>query len=155
MGLTVKRIKRISKPGRHLDANGLCLQVTKDGVKSWVLRYERHGRERVMGLGALHTVSLDAARERARLARLKLLDGIDPIDAREVEHTVARQASAKVLSFATAAQTFFDQNSTSWRNAKHSAQFLSTLKTYAFPVIGKLPATRSTTRMCSRCLSRT
>ena len=50
MGLTVKRIKRINKPGRHLDGNGLCLQVTKDGVKSWLLRYERHGHERCHGL---------------------------------------------------------------------------------------------------------
>ena len=139
MGLTVKRIKRINKPGRHLDANGLCLQVTKDGVKSWVLRYERHGHERVMGLGALHTVSLDEARERARLARLQLLDGIDPINSRKAEHTASRLAGAKALSFATAAQTFHDQNSVSWRNAKHRLQFINTLKVFAFPIIGKLP----------------
>jgi hypothetical protein len=137
MGLTVKRVERLNKPGRHGDGNGLYLQVTKDGVKSWLLRYVRHGRERGMGLGPLHSVTLDEARERARLARQQLLDGIDPIAAR---HTVqAAQRLAKGLTFAAAAQSFHDQRSIGWRNAKHSAQFISTLKSYAFPVIGKLP----------------
>ena len=139
MGLTVKRIGRVKKPGRYGDGNGLYLQVTKDGVKSWLLRYARHGRERCMGLGPLHTVTLDEARERARLARQQLLDGIDPIAARQAEQTAQRQAGAKALSFAAAAQTFFDQHSISWRNAKHRDQFISTLKAYAFPLIGKLP----------------
>ena len=93
MALTAKRIAR-AKPGkrksdgepvgrRYGDGNGLYLQVNKDGVKSWLLRYERDGRERFMGLGPLHTINLDEARERARKARLSLLDGIDPLEARD------------------------------------------------------------------------
>ena len=117
----------------------MYLQVTKDGVKSWLLRYARHGRERCMGLGPLPPSRCDEARERARLARLQLLDGIDPINARQSEQTAARLAGAKALSFATAAQTFHDQHSISWRNAKHRPQFIGTLKTFAFPIIGKLP----------------
>jgi integrase len=136
MGLTVKRVERLKKAGRYGDGNGLYLQITKDGVKSWLLRYARHGRERCMGLGPLHTVTLVEARARARLARQQLIDGIDPIAAR---HADRRQAGAKALSFAAAAQTFFDQHSVSWRNVKHAAQFISTLKTYAFPLIGRLP----------------
>ncbi len=136
VGLTVKRVGRVKKAGRYGDGNGLYLQITKDGVKSWLLRYARHGRERCMGLGPVGTVTLHEARERARL---QLLDGIDPINARQVEQTAARLAGAKALSFATAAQTFHDQHSTSWRNAKHRAQFIGTLKTFAFPIIGKLP----------------
>jgi integrase len=138
-GLTVKRIKRITKPGRHGDGNGLYLQVTKDGVKSWLLRYARGGRERCMGLGPLHTVTLDEARERARLARQQLLDGIDPINHRQTEQRAYRQAGAMALTFAAAAQTFHDQHSVSWRNAKHRLQFIGSLKDYAFPIIGKLP----------------
>lgn len=103
MALTAKRIAR-AKPGkrksdgepvgrRYGDGNGLYLQVNKDGVKSWLLRYERDGRERFMGLGPLHTINLDEARERARKARLSLLDGIDPLEARATERA-ARAAAA-------------------------------------------------------------
>ena len=57
---------------------------------SWQLRYQRNGRERWFGLGPLHAVTLKDARERARTARLQLLDGIDPIDARRAERAKAK-----------------------------------------------------------------
>ena len=79
MGLSAKGVANLKKPGRYGDGHGLCLQITPSGVKSWLLRYERNGRERWMGLGPLHTVSLGEARERARKARGQLLDGIDPL----------------------------------------------------------------------------
>lgn len=139
MGLTVKRVARAKKPGRYGDGNGLYLQVTGTGVKSWLLRYERDGRERFMGLGPLHTISLDAARKKAKQAREQLHDGIDPIEARKAERTKRRMADAKMLTFFEAAQAYFDQHGAEWRNAKHTAQFLSTLKQYVFPHLGNLP----------------
>ena len=36
----------------------MYLQVTSRGAKSWVLRYERAGRERMLGLGPLRDFSL-------------------------------------------------------------------------------------------------
>ncbi|MFY9624144.1 MAG: Arm DNA-binding domain-containing protein, partial [Rhodoplanes sp.] len=53
MGLTIKRIARASKPGRYSDGHNLFLQVGRSGTKSWLLRYQRNGRERWMGLGKL------------------------------------------------------------------------------------------------------
>jgi hypothetical protein len=61
--LTVKRLK---EPGVYCDGLGLWLQVSQFGTKAWIFRYTRHGRRRHMGLGALHTVALAEARERAR-----------------------------------------------------------------------------------------
>ena len=55
--LTAKRIARLTKPGRYHDGYGLLLQITKRGSRSWLLRFERGGRERMLGLGPLHTVS--------------------------------------------------------------------------------------------------
>jgi hypothetical protein len=66
MALTALKVARLKEPGRYADGLGLYLQITLSGVKSWILRYERAGRERWMGLGPLHTVSLKEARERAR-----------------------------------------------------------------------------------------
>ena len=81
MPLTVKRVAKLRDAGRYLDGNGLYLQVLSPSNRSWLLRYERGGRERWMGLGPLHAFDLDEARERARQARQQLADGIDPLDA--------------------------------------------------------------------------
>ena len=62
--LTALKVARLSKPGRYADGKGLYLQITKALVKSWIFRYERDGKERYMGLGATHTVSLAEARDR-------------------------------------------------------------------------------------------
>jgi len=107
--------------------------------RSWLLRYELNGKERFYGLGPLHTVSLKDARERARKARLQLLDGIDPIAAKQQRKADAALAAAKAITFETAARQYFDQHAAKWRNRKHRAQFLSTLQTYAYPTLGKLP----------------
>jgi integrase len=136
--LTVKRIERLTKPGRYGDGRGLCLQLTESGTKSWLFRYERSGRERFMGLGAWPDVKLEDARERARKARLLLLDGIDPLEARRSEHAARALDEAKLITFEAAAREYFRQHEARWRNVKHAAQFLSTLKTYAFPKIGRL-----------------
>jgi integrase len=134
--LTAKKVERVKAPGRYHDGHGLYLQVVNRDNKSWGLRYERNGTERWMGIGPTHTVSLKEARERARAARLLLLDGIDPIDHRRAGRAKLAAAKAKVLTFREATQRYFDQHEGKWRNAKHRAQFTSTLKQYAFPVLG-------------------
>ena len=53
MGLTARKVTTLKGAGRCGDGHGLYLQVTDAGVRSWLLRYERHGRERWMGLGPI------------------------------------------------------------------------------------------------------
>ena len=64
---------RSAKPGIHADGLGLYLQCTAGANgqinKSWFYRFARNGRERRMGLGALHDVSLAEARKLADSAR--------------------------------------------------------------------------------------
>jgi integrase len=52
----------------------------------------------------------------------------------------ARTRAAKVerLTFEVAARRYFDLHAGKWRNAKHQAQFLSTLTQYAFAHIGAM-----------------
>jgi integrase len=138
MGLTIKRIARIKRPGRYADGDrsGLYLQVTNTGVKSWLFIYQRGPRVRYMGLGPLHTINLAEARERARRARQQLLDGIDPLEARKAERSAAAAAAARALTFAEAARRYFDAHEKLWTNSKHRDQFLSSLQRYAFPQLG-------------------
>jgi integrase len=140
MALTTKRIAKLSKPGRYGDGHGLYLQVMSRTNRSWLLRYDRNGRgERWMGLGPLHTIDLAEARERARKARQQLLDGVDPLDARKAEHAARSVEAARTITFEKAAQAYYDAHERKWRNRKHAAQFLSSLKAHAFPKIGGLP----------------
>lgn len=144
MALTEKRIAKLKEPGRYLDQHGLYLQVMSPDNRSWLLRYDRNGRgERWMGLGPLHTISLEEARERARKARQLLLDGVDPLDARKAQRALERAQraleAAKAVTFEECAEQYFKFHSPKWKNAKHCAQFLSTLKMYVYPVLGKLP----------------
>jgi hypothetical protein len=59
--LNALKVARLKEPGRYGDGGGLVLQVSKWGTKAWLFRYERNGRERQMGLGPLHTISLAEA----------------------------------------------------------------------------------------------
>jgi integrase len=143
MALTAKKVAHLTEPGRYGDGGGLYLQVTPGGVRSWLLRYERAGRERAMGLGPIKDFTLEEARERARRARQLLHDGIDPIEARKEER--ARKESEQALSvaahvtFKECSEQYFKFHSLKWKNAKHAAQFLSTLKMYAYPALGNVP----------------
>ena len=46
-----------AKPGRHGDGAGLYLLVKPSGSKSWVLRVQRDGKRRDVGLGSLAALS--------------------------------------------------------------------------------------------------
>ncbi|QIG96593.1 tyrosine-type recombinase/integrase [Bradyrhizobium sp. 6(2017)] len=148
MALTTKQVAKLTEPGRYGDGEvkGLYLQVTPTGARSWLLRYERRGRERAMGLGPVEDFTLEEARERARKARQLLKGGVDPIDARNEER--ASQAAERALAaaanvtFSECAEQYFKFHSRKWNNAKHSAQFLSTMKMYAYPAMGKLPVSK-------------
>jgi integrase len=127
--LTQLQVQRARK--RWLcDGGGLYLQASR----SWVFRYKRGGRTRMMGLGSCHTVSLPRARELARAAREQLHAGIDPLAARATARAVTR-----TMTFQQCADAYIAAHAAGWRNPKHAAQWASTLATYAGPVLGKLP----------------
>ena len=67
MQLTAKRVATfVKRPGRYHDGHGLILVVINPNNASWQLRYQRNGRERWLGLGPLHTVTLKDASGRER-----------------------------------------------------------------------------------------
>ncbi|MGZ5813555.1 MAG: tyrosine-type recombinase/integrase, partial [Xanthobacteraceae bacterium] len=136
--LTVKRVERLREPGRYADGNGLYLQVLNPNNRSWIFRWERGGRERAMGLGPVHTYTLDEAREQARKARQLLRQGIDPLDARRDEQAARAEATKRRLTFREAAERYNDAHERKWSNPKHKAQFLGSLEAYAFPVPGDM-----------------
>jgi integrase len=137
-------VKAKNKPaGYYLDGHGLYLQVSISGSKSWILRYTLNKKTREMGLGSVDDFALSEARERARQYRQVIADGSDPIRHRHAVKTnlLAAQAEAarKSHTFADCAKEYHDHNADDWKNAKHAAQWINTLSTYAFPKFGDFP----------------
>jgi integrase len=142
--LTALRVDKQREAGLYPDGDGLYLQVTKgaDGEprKSWLFRFRMQGhRERRMGLGSVADVTLQQAREKASDARKLYQNGVDPIEARKAKRAASALAGAKSMTFDQCAKAYATSHRAGWRNAKHAAQWTSTLDTYASPVFGKLP----------------
>ena len=100
------------------------------------------GQARYMGLGSINDFTLKEARERARTARQKVADGIDPIAERSERKAALRANDAKQISFWEAAERYISAHRAGWRNEKHAAQWTSSLERYAKPVIGDLPVAK-------------
>ena len=150
--LSARAVETKATRGRFADGGGLFLQVSKWGTKSWIFRFERNGRERHMGLGPLHTLSLAEARERARECRRLLLDGRDPIEARKAERMRERTEAARGLTFQECANQYIEAHKAGWHNEKHRAQWSSTLARYAHPIIGNLAVEAIDTALVLKCI---
>ncbi|MGY3698939.1 integrase [Bradyrhizobium sp. USDA 3240] len=141
--LSYKKVESLKQAGMYSDGGGLYLQVTQgaDGTprKSWLFRYAIGGRERQMGLGPLHDVSVAEARERAVSARELRRAGKDPINAREALRAANSLSAAKTMSFDECAEAYVAVHRQGWRNVKHASQWTATLATYCSPVFGRLP----------------
>jgi integrase len=72
-------------------------------------------------------------------ARKLVADGIDPVEAKKSKKTAAALASAREITFKTCAEAYISAHRDGWRNAKHAAQWETTLATYVYPVFGDLP----------------
>lgn len=138
-----------NRPTLLLDSHGLYLQITPAGVKSWIFRYSRRGRTHAMGLGALHIVSLEDARKRAREMRVLLDRGLDPLEERRRDQLVANSTAPSEPSmparqarigtkFAECAEQYLAQLKGAHRNEKHAQQWRSTLRQHAYPSLGEL-----------------
>jgi hypothetical protein len=127
--------------GLHNDGGNLYLAVSPGQGASWIFRYRPHGQRiaRDMGLGSAHTISLKKAREKAQQQRELLLDGIDPIEARNAERAAKRLEEGKAMTFRECAEHYIASHKAGWRNPKHAAQWPSTLETYVYPTLGGLP----------------
>ena len=130
MKLTAKFVENVSEAGKYYDQHGLFLHVRPSGAKKWLQRYTFQGRRREIGLGSAKIVSVATARRNAHQNLVLVSEGIDPIEDKKQDTVIPK--------FEVAARKVYEDNRPTWRNAKHAAQFITTLETYAFPVIGSM-----------------
>ena len=130
--LTVARIKALTEPGRYMDGDGLMLVVKPTGAQSWVLRVRISGERKDMGLGSTKVLTLAEARAKASDLRRDIARGIDPIAEK-------KKIVDPVPTFRDAATLVHADHKAAWKNGRHQAQWINTLETYAFPMIGDRP----------------
>lgn len=130
--LTAIEVKRLTEPKNHSVGTvpGLMLCIKKSGARSWILRTTMGSKRADIGLGGFPGVTLAAAHEAARVAKLKIVQGVNPTTERR-----AKQAEVE-WSFKICAESYIDGHRPSWKNAKHAQQWENTLATYVFPVFG-------------------
>jgi hypothetical protein len=158
------RRARTAKPPKGVaklmlaDGGGLYVQVTVGGDgnirRSWLFKYlsRSQRRTREMGLGSLHDVTLGEARDRAREYRKLLSEGIDPIEYRESRIAKTIAAATVTMTFDEAADLYIKQHRSGWKNPRHAAEWPSSLRSYASPVIGKMSVADITTAHISKVL---
>lgn len=150
--LSDRFVKTVKRPAYYADGDGLYLQVSPAATKSWIFRYARQSKEREMGLGSERVYSLAEARAKASDARRLLVEGVDPIAARDGQRAQERLQKASTLTFAKCAEKYIASHRAGWRNPKHVAQWENTLDTYAGEVIGRLAVKDVDTALVVRTL---
>lgn len=131
------------KPIADGTVTGLYLHPSSaKGHGKWKLRFvsPETTKRRDMGLGSYPTVSIAEAREAAQEARKAISRRIDPLAERaRTEAALAIAVTSKRYTFEVAAEEVYATLKSSWDNPKHAAQWITTMRTYAFPVIGSVP----------------
>lgn len=150
--LSAVQVAKLKEPGYYADGGNLYLQVAPGGSKSWIFRFTQDGKTREMGLGSVSTFSLAEARERAAEQRKLLADGKNPLAVKKQRVLERRLAEANIITFDQAAEKYIEAHEPSWKNAKHVAQWRTTLKVYASPVVGDLPVSQIDTALVLRIL---
>lgn len=144
-------LKADDKPAHDALTAGLCITPNGDGSGKWLFRFTSPitKKRREAGLGVYPQVTLTQAREAAQDLARQVRDGLDPIEEKRAK---AAGAATKPLTFAQAARQVHEELKPGWKNAKHAAQWITTLETYAFPVIGEKPLAAIAPKDCADAL---
>lgn len=142
----------MNQPGWYADpeTRGLYLRVFEgaDGPsRSWLYRFTSpvSGKRRAMGLGSLEICSLANARQKSLGLRRAIFDGFDPIDQRQEKKLSLKESDLNSITFQEAANKCIKTKQAEWSNSKHKDQWVSTINTYALPIIGRMRVDQITT----------
>ena len=138
--LSALEVRRLVGPKRHAVGGvaGLYLYLNDKDGSSWVLRVTVGNTREYVGLGPYPEISLAQAREKARDAKELFRQGINPKARRREIASEFLVQKARLKTFKEAASAYIETHGETWKNAKHRAQWSSTLETYAYPLIGDL-----------------
>ncbi len=149
MKLTITQIRQLPKPLKGYteynagSAMGLRIRVMASGVRSWVFKYSRDNKTRVITIGRVDGVSVKQAESEAHALRALLNAGRDPVaEAKQQRaNTAAQEAKARDEAeynptFSIFAADFIKRYAKP--NKKTWAEDAANIKRYILPCIGHL-----------------
>ena len=122
------------KQARFTDSGGMYLQVSPAGSKRWFLKYRVAGVEKQLALGSYPAVPLTAARKARDAAKLQKAEGVDPVQARQVEKLKASVGSGDTL--AAAASDWLERGKPNWSDTHYVRESRNVNKDL-IPYLGK------------------
>jgi len=132
-GLSTTRVRQEKKPGRYADGNGLYLHVSDTGARWWIWRGSVHGKRIERGMGSARLIPLAEVRETARQWRRIAKSGSDPALERD-------KGKREIMTFEEAARRVWaDQIEQHGKSPTHRKQWIASLESFAFPIIGSRP----------------
>lgn len=143
MKVTAKNINSLPE-GMHRVDRGLYVRQREGKRPTFYFVYTILGKRKELSIGPVSGITITQARAKAAEYHHLLETGVDPQAAKKEMLRSMRDAG----SVDKAAYTFADllrealptiEKAKRWRNAKHRAQWQSTLETYALPVLGPKP----------------
>ena len=149
--ITVKELEKIIRdniPKRYPLGNSLYLDVS-GGSAVFNFRYKVKGVQKKKTLKPYHPIhnSLGYVRTRVLELKAKVKQGIDPKEEEQLEllekekrlKTLGKVQEQQKATFEKLAYETIQYLEHEWTNHKTAKQWESSLRTYAFPVIGHLP----------------
>ena len=134
--LTVKQIdaaKPTDKSYRLADAGGLFLFVPPSGKKVWRMRYRFDGKEKTLVIGSYPEITLTEARAKQSEAKMKLLNGVDPAEQKQVIKKKEKEAAAD--SFGDIFREWHTHKSKAWSKG-YADEMLRMFDDDILPIIG-------------------
>jgi len=135
------QLQKQTKPGRYFDPAylGLHLWIKDQNRKYWIFRFTIGGKRQDMSLGTFPRKSLAEAHKAANEARLLLDEGKNPLEVRKLSKIIETEVESTPKTFKDFASEWLEDHKYAWQNEKHRDQWINTLSTYAFPIIGDMP----------------
>src|SRR5262249_19329329 len=146
--LAIERVYRNRSAAMKGDGHGLYFRMQTGQRATWTFRYRWVGRDRWMALGSYPDMSLSDARKEARLARVKLDKGIDPLEDRRLSRNQQKLRG----SFSQLAEDWYSSEVEG--RLEHTGVPRRHLNKYLLPALGRMRADEITPADIARLLDR-
>lgn len=147
--LAIRNAKPGSAPKRIADGGGLFLEIRPNGSKYWRLAYRFNKRQKLLALGVYPQVTVQEAREGARVARDHLAKGLDP----GLLRCTAKAANTSENTFQAVAVEWLEKFKHEWTES-HYKGISGRLRRDLFPWLSARPVNEITAPELLACLRR-